>query len=141
MDTVTGLAVGNALYPLLSGFQEINGLSLRTVWQIEDAGSDCIIVDFGARLLVVSAVPDDDTIDFQFADPTSLPPGSVEVSQLAPWKDYVGVPFGWGWITVSQQGYCDGVLLSFGGIFPQVVLSVVASSIKIGQVHKVPRPE
>jgi hypothetical protein len=130
--------VGHALYPLLSGFQEIGDHALQTVWQIEDdAGLDCIILDFGIRLLVVFAAPDDDTIDFQFADPTSLPSDSIETSHLSPWKDFIGVGFGWGWVTVNQQGYCDGMLLSFGGIFPQVVLSVIASSIKIGQVSKV----
>jgi len=76
----------------------------------------------------------DDTVDFQFADATNLPLDRVDVSHLPPWKDFVGVPFGWGWVTVNQQGYCDGMLLSLGGIFPQVVLSVIASSIKIGQV-------
>jgi hypothetical protein len=45
--------------------------------------------------------------------------------------------FGWGWITMNQQGYCDGLLLSFGKvIFPQLVLNVMASAIEVGKIAK-----
>jgi hypothetical protein len=59
VNGVAGLAVGNAPFPLLSRFQEPGNHALRTAWQIEDgSGLGCIILDFGARLLIVSAVPD-----------------------------------------------------------------------------------
>ena len=46
--------------------------------------------------------------------------------------------FGWGWVAIDQQGYCDGLLLSFEAIvFPEIVLNVVASSIKVGAVTKI----
>jgi hypothetical protein len=35
---------------------------------------------------------------------------------------------------VNQQGYLDGVLLSFGGVIPQLLITVVASSLKTRKV-------
>ena len=63
---------------------------------------------------------------------------SVDVSSNEPWVNFIGKVFGWGWITLNQQGYCDGVLLSFEQVvFPEVALNVIASSIKVGVVTKV----
>jgi hypothetical protein len=50
------------------------------------------------------------------------------------WREFVGQPFGWGWAVMNQQGYSDGVLLSFGGVTPQVLLEVIASSLKTHRI-------
>jgi hypothetical protein len=130
------LAVGEALFPVLSGFHEIGQQPLRAVWQASADGClDQIIFDFDHCSLIVSAKQDDDSIDFNVVVATSVDRTSGDdASQLPEWKDLIAVPFGWGWVTVNQQGYCDGLLLSFGGIVPQVVLSIVASSIVVGRV-------
>jgi hypothetical protein len=47
-----------------------------------------------------------------------------------PWRNLIGQAFGWGWITINQQDALDGILLSFDGIIPLVMLNVIASSIK-----------
>lgn len=135
------MAVATALYPMLSRFQELGQQRLRAVWQIvDDTDLDRIIFDFDVRSLIVSAVHDNDTVNFEFADETNVDKSDgVEVSKLSPWKDFVGVSFGWGWVTVNQQGYCDGLLLSFGGIVPQIVLTVMASSIEVGRVGDISR--
>jgi hypothetical protein len=112
---------------------------LRAVWRFEDeACLGRIILDFDPLSLVVSAATDDDTIDFEAVHTASSDKsGGIDASGLLPWKDFIGVPFGWGWVTVNQQGYCDGLMLSFGGILPQVVLNVVASSLRVGKVGAV----
>ena len=129
-------AVGEALFPVLSWFQEIGQQPLRAVWEVRADGClDRIILDFELLSLVVSAEPDYDTVDFEtVATLTADRSGGIEMSGLPPWNAFVGVPFGRGWVTVNQQGYCDGLLLSFGVIKPQIVLNVCASSIDIGIV-------
>ena len=127
-----------ALYPMLSAFHAISGQSLQAVWQIYTEGSlRTLVLDFGSVSLMVIADENDDSIDFRIADETDLRNGvSVDVSHQEPWNSFIGTPFGWGWVTVNQQGYCDGLLLSFGGIVPQLVLNVIASSIKVGMITR-----
>jgi hypothetical protein len=77
----------------------------------------------------------DDSIKFHAAETSGLElTGSEDAAQSEVWRDFVGQQFGWGWITVNQQGYCDGLLLSFAGINPQIVLNVAASSIRAARV-------
>jgi hypothetical protein len=97
--------------------------------------------DFGPVSLSVFAVSDDDSVDFRCAKTTDL--GTTECANASHdqfWSAFIGVPFGWGWITVNQQGYCDGMLLSFGGIAPQVVMNVKASSITLGRISMMAIP-
>jgi Family of unknown function (DUF6334) len=42
-----------------------------------------------------------------------------------------------GYAVVNQQGYCDGLLLSFGDIRPKVLLQVMASSIEVKAISEV----
>jgi hypothetical protein len=132
------LATGTALSPILADFRSIGQRPLRTVWHVQEENILIrIIFDFDELSLIVSADANDDSVDLEFgnqkdADKT----GYIDASQLLPWKDFVGLPFGWGWITVNQQGYCDGLLLSFGNIIPQVILNAVASSLKVGEITK-----
>ena len=127
-----------ALYPMLSAFHSISGQSLQAVWQIYTEGSlGTFLLDFGSVSLIVVADENDYSIDFRIADATDLRNGvSVDVSHQEPWNSFIGRPFGWGWVTVNQQGYCGGLLLSFGGIVPQLVLNVIASSIKVGMITR-----
>ncbi|MBI3658547.1 MAG: hypothetical protein HY232_19250 [Acidobacteria bacterium] len=138
MTTVKTRAA-RALSPLLSVFHSISGQPLQAVWQIYTEGSlDRLILDFGSSSLVVIADENDDSIDCKISDATDLhKAGSVDASHLAPWNSFVGKSFGWGWVTINQQGYCDGLLLSFEGIIPQLALNVMASSIKVGMIARV----
>jgi Family of unknown function (DUF6334) len=130
------LALAQSLSPTLAIFDVIAGQPLRSVWQVEEHGClDRIILEFGKHSLVVTVAPDDDTVDLDVIDATgSSKPVGTEVSQTSPWRNFVGVAFGWGWIAVNQQGYCDTALLSFGGVAPQIMLNVVASSIKVAAI-------
>jgi hypothetical protein len=131
--------VAQALSPMLSAFHSITERRLQHVWQMHTEGSlDRLIFDFGSVSLVVTADEDDDSIDFGVAaSPDASQVGCVEASHVEPWKGLIGKSFGWGWVTVNQQGYCDGLLLSFEGIVPDVLLNVMASSIKVGLIARV----
>jgi len=136
--TMAKTMAAEALSPMLSVFQSISDQPLRAVWQIQTEGSlDRLILDFGPNVFVVGADENDDSIELSIsaaADFRNI--HGVDASDLAPWKSFVGRSFGWGWVTVNQQGYCDGLLLSFGGIIPQLVLNVIASSIKVGTIER-----
>ena len=120
------------LQPLLLRFHEISGKSLRSVWRVYDENNlDKIVLEFEQNTLVVEADADDDTIIFRIVNSSDLnTEGWVDAGHSEPWNRFIGEVFGWGWITVNQQDALDGILLSFGGITPQVMLSVMASSIK-----------
>lgn len=128
--------VAEALAPMLSAFHSISDMSLQSVWQVHTDGSlDKLVLDFGRASLVVLADENDDSIDVVSTETADVGDvGVVDGSHLEPWSRFIGKPFGWGWVTVNQQGYCDGLLLSFGGIFPQVALNVIASSIKVSAI-------
>jgi hypothetical protein len=136
MDADIALAIGQALFPKLSAFHEIGHKPLRGVWHVTElACLDRVILNFGLVSLIVAAAANDDSIDFvisKTADLTAMP--RQDVSESVFWKESVGQPFGWGWVTVNQQGYCDGLLISFGGMEPQIIANVIASSIRLRRV-------
>jgi hypothetical protein len=138
MDAMTTAKtiVAEALFPMLSAFHSITGHPLRAVWQFHTEGSlDRLVFDFGSNALVVSADENDDSIEFSVSvDTDSRKAGGVSASHLEPWDSVIGASFGWGWVTVNQQGYSDGLLISFEGVVPQIVLNVIASSIKVGRI-------
>ena len=137
--TLNKTKMAEVLFPMLSEFHSISDRELQAVWQVYTEGSvDHIVLNFGSIALAVTADEDDDSIDFRVADPTDFRnPDDFDVSHLEPWKRFIGKSFGWGWVTVNQQGYCDGLLLSFEGVTPQVVLNVMASSIGAGLITRV----
>ena len=129
--TTAKTRAAEALFPMLSVFHLISGQPLQAVWQVQTEG--CLgefLFSFGSNTLSVSVVEEDDSIEISASVATDSA-NRFDVSGQEPWSMFLGKPFGWGWLTVNQQGYCDGVLLSFGGIMPQVMLNVVASSIKV----------
>jgi hypothetical protein len=90
-----------------------------------------VILDFEQLSLVIKAKPDDDTIEIAVERDADISSRTyIDASISYPWRKFVGEPFGWGWIAINQQGFCDGALLSFHGIKPQLLLNVVASSLK-----------
>ena len=138
--TAVNIRAAEALYPVLSVFHSIASLPLQNVWQVHSEGSvDRLILDFNSTSLVISANEDDDSIECSAVNAPFVDEGCrLDVSDREPWKNFIGSSFGWGWVTVNQQGYCDGLLLSFEGIAPQVVLNVIASSLKVGAIVRLP---
>jgi Family of unknown function (DUF6334) len=60
--------------------------------------------------------------------------GKIQVIRTMAQFNWTGLR--WGWITINQQDALDGILISFGGISPQVMLNVIASSIKESVIQK-----
>lgn len=137
MTTVKTRAA-EALAPMLSAFHAIDGRPLKAVRKIYTEGSlDKLVLDFGTMSLIVVADRNDDSIDIAVTDmPDVRNTDGVDGSHLEPWNKFIGKPFGWGWITINQQGYSDGLLLSFGDVVPQLILNVIASSLKVSVIRR-----
>jgi hypothetical protein len=120
------------LQPLLLRFHEISEESLRSVWHVyTESNLDKIALGFDQNTLIVEADAYDDTIVFSIVRTTDFnTEGWVDTAHSEPWRRFIGKVFGWGWIIINQQDALDGILLSFDGITPQLMLSVMASSIK-----------
>ena len=129
-----------AFFSRLSAFEGLTNHSLQAVRKIHEEGCFTkLILGFGSVTFVVTAEQDDSVAYEIFStagDPASL--GGVDVSSEEPWRHFLGKNFSWGWVTVNQQGYSDGVMLSFEEIvFPEVVVNVIASSLEVGRVSRV----
>lgn len=129
------IAAAEALFTTLSPFQDIGCLPLKTVREFRESEMlSRLAFDFGSTTLQVEAIADDDTVAISLRNRPTAQDGEIDASTRQPWCDLIGKEFGWGWVTINQQGYLDGVLLSFSGITPQVVINVIASSLKVGQI-------
>jgi hypothetical protein len=131
--------VTKATLAMLSEFHKISDNELQAVQLYYADGSLVqLILNFGSIYLIVMANENDDSIEFVTTDTNDFRnSGGADASHREPWKRFIGKSFGWGWVTVNQQGYCDGLLLSFESIIPQVMLNVMASSIKIALINVV----
>lgn len=131
MTSTVKLRAAEALFPLLTVFQEIDGARLDGVTQL---GSDGAVLEIrlhvGSRFLGIKAVEEDDTIDLFLGGDQGVARGEA-VDHLQPWSNLLGKQIGWGWVMVNQQGYLDGILLSFGGVVPDLLIAVVASSLQV----------
>jgi hypothetical protein len=132
-----------ALDPLLAQFCTIEDQKLKTIWYFYDSGIlEGIILDFASVSLDLKVEPDDDTVSFRVTTAEGLcRTDYVDVSSIEPWKELVGKPFCWGWVTINQQGYTDGILLSFDEIFPRVILNVIASSFVVGLISEMSKTQ
>ncbi len=126
------------LHPILSEFHKLTGHQLRAVWRVyTEECLDKIVFEFDQDSFVVEAVPEDDTIVFYLISNNDRNTHDwIDASDSVPWMATIGEPFGWGWIIINQQDALDGILISFGGITPQLMLNVMASSIKESIIHQ-----
>ncbi len=120
----------------LDAFQELaikEDQRLAEVWRhVEDGCVDFLALKFPAAVLTFTVDADDDTVEVRGQEAETFDPsGLVRADAVAPWSSWIGRSFGWGWVTVNQQGYQDGVLLSFGGLEPCVLLVAAASSLRV----------
>ena len=97
-----------------------------------------MILVFDRAALVVECNPNDDSVEFCIVTNAKVDRiGGIDASHLDHWKPLIGKSFGWSWITVNQQEYCDGLLFSFDGIHPQLMLTIAASSVVVSTVTRV----
>jgi hypothetical protein len=102
---------------------------------------DELILNLGDCFLQFKVDSDTDTIVGQFRPlPFRAKKGYRSIQTAKPWKKYLGKECGWTWLAWNQEGYPDGVLLSFDGIEPTVLLQTIASSIDVFTVSRV-KPE
>ena len=118
------------LYRLSSG--DVQGL-LDVLEHVDEGCRQSVALRFTTAILILRANPDDDTIEASIR--TRSEPHDYKdftnVTQKSPWQSLRGKAFGWGWIATNQQGCADGILLSFGGIVPNILLYTMASSIEV----------
>lgn len=129
------VAAATALDPRLRLFDGLGCREMSAVWSRHECGSLTeIVLNFGGLFLAATAEEDYDTLRIEVRTEQSLT-GFTHISATAPWDRYLGQPFSWGWLTLDQQGYPDGVLLGFGDdIYPKIILNVIASEIKVGAI-------
>lgn len=122
-----------------STFLSFEGLCIESVWceRVDDC-LEKIILKFETESLVIKAVADDDTVQL-LRVPNAELAEVLQHAEPAPrvFSKYVGQEFGWGWIAVNQQNYLDGVLLSFNDIVPNLLLSVIASSLHVFEIREI----
>lgn len=130
--------IAEAISPLTSVFHEIGEEPLAVVKYVYvDGCLERIVFAFGPISLLVLANEDDDTVALWTTNTDCWDPNQgTDMNHDEVWKPFIGQRFGWGYILVNQQDYCDGVLLGFGDILPKVLLQVVASSIKIRAISE-----
>jgi len=130
------ITAGTALRPVLDAFHALDGQPLTSVSEAyEDGCLTAVVFTFERNTLAVAANAEDDSVELSVTNLSDRPPAH-DVSDREPWVTFIREPFGWGWLTLNQQGYCDGVLLSFRGIIPQLVLTVEASSFAVGTIMR-----
>lgn len=97
----------------------------ETIFLVFDRAALCLKSDPEFDRVTVGYGPLDDVDDCD------------ELTADTPWSRFIGKPFFWGWLTVNQQGFVDGVLVSFDGVLPEVGVSVVASSLETVLITRV----
>jgi hypothetical protein len=120
----------------LDAFQELTQKEeprlLEVYQRVQDGCRDLIVLKFSSGALTFAGDPDADTVEVRYQETETLDlRGLDRATALAPWSSLVGRPFGWGWVATNQQGYPDGVLLSFDGLEPSVLLVAAASSLRV----------
>src|SRR5688572_30472593 len=101
----------------LGEFFLVEGHPLNRVWQeYQNSNVRLLMLDFGAQSLLITSISADGTIRFRTSPKEEVDRKDYkDISETRPWVEFLGGEFGWGWITLNQQGYWDGLLLSFGG--------------------------
>jgi hypothetical protein len=124
-------------HALLSEFHKIDDRVLRAVWYVwADQCLDKVIFEFDEVSLLVEAEIDYDTIAVRCIGNDKLSDYSTVVGNTDLWNQFIGKPFAWGWITINQQNYLDGILVGFDTIMPDILLNVAASSLVVGLIHR-----
>lgn len=127
--------LGEALRDILQPFHDARGKVLTAVLQDEVANAESLMLIFGSECLTLQCDPDLDTVAVSFGA-IALSKDTEDLTGSAAWSRFIGKEFCWGWLTVNQQGYTDGVLLSFDGVVPEVGVSVVASSFETLEIRQ-----
>ena len=128
-------AAGESLRSALQPFHEAQGKRLTAVFQTSSDEGEEMLLAFGAEGLVFQCDADTDLMTLRWGA-LSDPSEADDLTDDPAWSKYIGKEFFWGWITINQQGYADGMLLSFDGVVPEIGLNVVASEFEILDIRQ-----
>jgi Family of unknown function (DUF6334) len=120
---------------------------LQDVFELLEDGCRLeLVLSWGDSYLLFRVDEDTDSLLAQFQEGAFGPqPAYRSVLAASPWRELVGKECFWTWVAVNQQGYCDGALLSFEGVVPNVLLNAICSSVTVwrvvssGELSELPR--
>ena len=119
----------------LKPFLQAQGRQLTAVLGNDTGEGEEIILAFSAEGLVFRCNEDSDAISVSFEAITALE-GADDLTAEPTWSRFIGKEFSTGWLTLNQQGYTDGALLSFDGVVPEVGLNVVAAAFEVLEIRQ-----
>lgn len=85
--------------------------ALPTDTRSPDSRYDEYQFGFERGALVVTAVPEDDTVTISLANPTLT--HATDLTTQHPWRMLIGCALVWQWDLTNQHGYLDGCQLEF----------------------------
>jgi hypothetical protein len=104
---------------------------------VVDGCRDELVLALDHATLKFRPDPDTDSLDVQFADADFQPLPNHRPLTGTALDRFAGSEFGWSWLAVNQQGFCDSAMLSFNGITPNVLIHVIGSSVMIFGIDRV----
>jgi hypothetical protein len=128
-------AAGKALSPILQPFHQAQGKQLTAVLRRDTDEGEEMILAFGMDGLFFACDEDLDKLTLRFEELSDIE-DVEDLTTDAAWNRFLGKEFFWGWLTINQQGYNDGALLSFDGVVPEIGLNVVASEFEVLEIRQ-----
>lgn len=122
-------SAGEALIPVFAAFHAAQHKVLTAVLNDEQEDGERLLLVFGAESLYLLCDPEMDVLDVAFG-PAEASGEAIDLTADPAWSRFIGKEFFCGWFTINQQGYTDGVLLSFDGVVPEIGVNVIASSLE-----------
>ena len=119
----------------LKPFLEAQGRQLTAVLSNDTGEGEDLILAFGAEALIFRCNEDSDAITVSFEAIPELEDAD-DLTASSAWSRFIGKEFSTGWLTLNQQGYTDGALLSFDGVVPEVGLNVVAAAFEVLEIRQ-----
>lgn len=119
----------------LQPFLQAQGRQLTAVLSNDTGEGEEILLAFGADALIFRCNEDSDAIAVSFEPIPDLEDADDLTTELA-WSRFIGKELSTGWLTLNQQGYTDGALLSFDGVVPEIGLNVVAAAFEVLEVRQ-----
>jgi hypothetical protein len=119
----------------MAPFHAAQGYTLTAVLSADTDKGEEIILAFGVRGLVFGCDADTDALELAFVELDDVDDADDLTGDPA-WSKYIGKEFSTGWLTVNQQGFADGALLSFDDVVPEVGLNVVAGAFEFLEIRQ-----
>lgn len=120
---------------VVKAFLEAQGRQLTAVLSNDTTEGEELLLAFGSEGLVFRCNEDSDALAISL-EPLPALDDAEDLTAHPIWSRFLGKEFSTGWLMMNQHGYCDGALLSFDGVVPEVGLNVVAAAFEILEVRQ-----